>query len=564
MVVHDARALLRAGDDAVDGLVDGAVVDELHVRAGGEQRGLVEDVCQVCTREAGGTLGDLAQVNLRGERLALSMHLEDRLSALEIRGLDGDLAVKAAGAQQRRVEDVGAVRGGDQDDVGALIEAVHLDEELVQGLLAFVVAAADAAAAVAAHGVDLVDEDDGRRVLLGALEELAHARGTHAHVEFHELRAGDREEGGLRLTGNGLGQQGLTSSGRTVEQNAARDARAHLVELVGGCQELANLLEFFHGLVLTGDVREGDVRAFLVELLSARGRETAHHPRTRHGAHDEVERAHEDQQRDDQLEHSTQSAGLGTHRVPSLRGGLLGDRVQDVLRLNVGIREVDVLAHVRRRIARTGALMLVILTQREVHLLGALVEDDLLDRGSRDERHAFGRRNRPRLEGLPEEPPAHDEDDEGKRHPSPARALNLRLVVHVCPLEVPKLSVGVDVRLQRANEGQVAVLFRVIQAVADDEFVGNVEAHVRHVDVDLRGGGFAQRGRDVNGGGTAPLQVGLQPGQRQTGIDDVFNDQNMAARHILVEVFEDAHDARTLGARPVGGDGHPVHFDRGV
>ena len=34
--------------------------------------------------------------------------------------------------------------------------------------------------------------------------------------------------------------------------------------------------------------------------------------------------------------------------------------------------------------------------------------------------------------------------------------------------------------------------------------------------------------------------------------------------HILVEVFEDAHDARTLGARPVGGDGHPVHFDRGV
>ena len=43
-----------------------------------------------------------------------------------------------------------------------------------------VVAAADAAAAVATHGVNLVDEDDGRRVLLGALEELTHAGGTHA------------------------------------------------------------------------------------------------------------------------------------------------------------------------------------------------------------------------------------------------------------------------------------------------------------------------------------------------------------------------------------------------
>ena len=70
VVVHDARALLRARDDAVDGLVDRTVVDELHVRASGEQRGLVENVRQVGTREAGGTLGDLAQVNLRGERLA--------------------------------------------------------------------------------------------------------------------------------------------------------------------------------------------------------------------------------------------------------------------------------------------------------------------------------------------------------------------------------------------------------------------------------------------------------------------------------------------------------------
>ncbi len=64
----------------------------------------------------------------------------------------------------------GSVGRGDQDDVGALVETIHLDEQLVQRLLALVVAAADAAAAVAAHGVDLVDEDDGRRVLLGALE----------------------------------------------------------------------------------------------------------------------------------------------------------------------------------------------------------------------------------------------------------------------------------------------------------------------------------------------------------------------------------------------------------
>ena len=42
------------------------------------------------------------------------------------------------------------------------VEAVHLDEQLVERLLALVVAAAEAGAAVAADGVDLVDEDDRR------------------------------------------------------------------------------------------------------------------------------------------------------------------------------------------------------------------------------------------------------------------------------------------------------------------------------------------------------------------------------------------------------------------
>ena len=280
VVVHDAGALLRARDYAVDGLVDGALVDELHVRTRGEQRGLVEDVRQVRTREAGGALGDLAQVDLLREGLALRVDLQDGLAALQVGGLDGDLAVKTARAQQRRVEDVGAVGRRDQDDVGALVEAVHLDEELVERLLALVVAAADAAAAVATHGVDLVDEDDGRRVLLRALEELAHARGAHADVQLHELRTGDREERGVGLAGDGLGEEGLTRSGRTVEQDAARDARTHLVELVRGGQELADFLELLHGLVLTGDVREGDVRALLVEFLGARLRETAHHPRS--------------------------------------------------------------------------------------------------------------------------------------------------------------------------------------------------------------------------------------------------------------------------------------------
>ena len=62
----------------------------------------------------------------------------------------------------------------------ALVESVHLDEELVQGLLTLIGTAAFAATALAARCIQLVDEDDrgGERP---ALEEVTHSRGPHTY-----------------------------------------------------------------------------------------------------------------------------------------------------------------------------------------------------------------------------------------------------------------------------------------------------------------------------------------------------------------------------------------------
>src|ERR1700687_2894730 len=46
----------------------------------------------------------------------------------------------------------------------------------------------------AADGVDLVDEDDARRVLLPLLEEIPYSRRPDAHEHLDEVGAGDREE----------------------------------------------------------------------------------------------------------------------------------------------------------------------------------------------------------------------------------------------------------------------------------------------------------------------------------------------------------------------------------
>ena len=190
--------------------------------------------------------------------LPLAWTLRIARAALHVRPVEDDLAVEAAGAQQRRVEHVGAVGGGDDDHVGVRVEAVHLDQDLVEGLLALVVRAAEAGAALAADGVDLVDEDDARRVALGLVEQVAHAAGADADEHLDELGAGDAEERHARLAGDGAGQQRLAGAGRADEQHAARDARAERVELLRVLQELDDFLELLLGLVDAGHVREGD------------------------------------------------------------------------------------------------------------------------------------------------------------------------------------------------------------------------------------------------------------------------------------------------------------------
>ena len=259
-VADDPALALRAGDDALERLAELRRADDLLVAPRGEDGRLVDEVGQVGAAEAGRGLGDERQVDGLVERLALDVDLEDLQAALHVGPVEDDLAVEAAGAQQRRVEDVGSVGGGDDDDVGVGVEAVHLDQDLVERLLALVVRAAQAGAALAADGVDLVDEDDARAVALGLVEQVAHAAGADAHEHLHELGAGDAEEGHAGLAGDGAREQRLAGAGRADEQHAARDARAERVELLGVLEELDDLLELRLGLVDAGHVVEGDDR----------------------------------------------------------------------------------------------------------------------------------------------------------------------------------------------------------------------------------------------------------------------------------------------------------------
>ncbi len=84
------------------------------------------------------------------QRHLAHVHLEDLFAPADIRQADHHLAVEAARTQQRRVQNVRTVGGSDDDDAIVHLEAIHLHQQLVEGLLALVVTTAQAGAAMAA------------------------------------------------------------------------------------------------------------------------------------------------------------------------------------------------------------------------------------------------------------------------------------------------------------------------------------------------------------------------------------------------------------------------------
>src|ERR687887_258735 len=81
---------------------------------------------------------------------------------------DEDLAIESPRPQERRVEPVDTVRRRDHDKLAAVLEPVHLDEQLIERL---VLLARKIEAALEPDRVELVDEDDRGPVLLGDREQ---------------------------------------------------------------------------------------------------------------------------------------------------------------------------------------------------------------------------------------------------------------------------------------------------------------------------------------------------------------------------------------------------------
>ena len=152
------------------------------------------------------------QVDRRVELDFAGMDFEDLDTAFNIGKVDDDPAVKTARAQKSFIENVRTVSRCDQDDPFVRVKSIHFDEKLVERLFTLIVAPADPCAAMAADSIDLIHEDDARRMLFGLVEHIADTACADADEHLDEIGAGNREEGTVGLAGDGFCDQGFSGS----------------------------------------------------------------------------------------------------------------------------------------------------------------------------------------------------------------------------------------------------------------------------------------------------------------------------------------------------------------
>ena len=228
------------------------------VRAGGEDRGLVADVGEVGAGQAGGLAREQREVDVGAERLVA--------------------ACGPSGSPRGRRRRAGRRRSGGRSGPGAAARGSSLSSRFDAAITTTSSAEPKPSISTsswlsvcsrsellseprrAADRVDLVDEDDRRRVLARLGEQAPDARRAEAGEHLDERGGRLREEVRAGLVRDGLGQQRLAGAGRAVEQDALRHLGAELLEALRVAQELDDLLQLGLGLVGAGDVVPADRR----------------------------------------------------------------------------------------------------------------------------------------------------------------------------------------------------------------------------------------------------------------------------------------------------------------
>ncbi len=139
------------------------------------------------------------------------------------------------------------------------VKAIHFHQNLIEGLLAFVVTSTQTGAALPAHSVNLIYKKDGGGRLFSGVKGITSPGSSYAYEHLHKFRSRQVKKWHPRLSRYRSGQQGLTSSRRAHKKDASGNFGSHIKIFLGSLEKADYFLEFLFGLFQPSHVPEADL-----------------------------------------------------------------------------------------------------------------------------------------------------------------------------------------------------------------------------------------------------------------------------------------------------------------
>mmetsp|Transcript_34560 Transcript_34560/g.55751 ORF Transcript_34560/g.55751 Transcript_34560/m.55751 type:complete len:456 (-) Transcript_34560:86-1453(-) len=227
-------------------------VNHIHLLADALQSSLRAKSRQICTHETMSFAGHLLKVNVIRELHVLGVNAQAFHAARLVRHADVDLAVETTEATQGWVDGVRTIRSRHDYNVCARFETVHESEELRNNTTLYF---AIDFVTLRGDGIDLVDEDDRWRVLLGLSKGFAQiVLRLSGHLR-HDFGAVNKEEKGTSLVGYRARNQGLARARRAKHEHTPGRLDAKRLEKTWVSQrKLDNLADLCKLLAYTTNI----------------------------------------------------------------------------------------------------------------------------------------------------------------------------------------------------------------------------------------------------------------------------------------------------------------------
>jgi hypothetical protein len=144
----------------------------LNVLADGSLAGPLADLCDVCSTEPMGELGEGVKVHIRGDWGLPKDGLEDLEAGLVIGEGDVDELIEASRPKQSSINDVRAVGSSDDEDSLLAVHAIHFSQQLIEDTVASSTSITGTTSSLDSNGIKLVKKKDAGCATTGLVKDL--------------------------------------------------------------------------------------------------------------------------------------------------------------------------------------------------------------------------------------------------------------------------------------------------------------------------------------------------------------------------------------------------------